>query len=176
MQLKMKKAWQKLTADKRRFSLLCVLLFVGLLLWARIIVIARPARTAIAEPMFEVKTVAVLTSDNVFVPVTLETTPHKNPFAVSAKIFPTSQGSTDNSISLHKTTGENSDDVIASSFKLDAVMGEIAMINGRVVQIGDIVGPLNSNNPLRLEKVHGRSVIISSGEYRYEISIAPPNR
>jgi len=176
MHRKLKKTWQQLRADKRRFSLLCVLFFVGLLLWARIIVIARPARTAIAEPIFESSVVAVLTSDNVFVPVTLETIPEKNPFAVRATVFPTDQASTDNGSGLVKAKGIHGENTIASAYTLEAVMGDIAMINGRVVQIGDIVGPLSSNNPLRLEKVHGRSVIISAGERRYEISIAPPSR
>ncbi|MBC8309452.1 MAG: hypothetical protein H8E83_02925 [Planctomycetes bacterium] len=176
MQRKIKRTWQKLTADKRRFSLLCVLLFVGLLLWARIIVIARPARTAIAEPMFEVKTVTALTSDNVIVPVTVETFPQKNPFAVSASVFPDFQDQADNNGTQNTSNSIINDSSVASKFTLDAVMGEIAMINGRVVQIGDIVGPLNSNNPLRLEKVEGRSVIISAGNHRYVLTIAPPSR
>ncbi len=176
MHRKIKKTWQQLIADKRRFSLLCVLFFVGLLLWARIIVIARPARTAIAEPVLESSVVALLTSDNVFAPVTLETIPEKNPFAVQAEAFPADHISTDNSTGIIQSNGIHGENTIASSLTLEAVMGEIAMINGRVVQLGDIVGPLNSNNPLRLEKVQGRSVIISAGDRRYELSIAPPSR
>ena len=61
----MKRTWQKITADKRRFTLFCTLLFVGLLLWARIIVIARPARTAIAAPSIEIAIASILSSDNI---------------------------------------------------------------------------------------------------------------
>ena len=51
--------------------------------------------------------------------------------------------------------------------------GEMAMINGRVIQKGEVVVTQNVPNPLRLTDLSGRSVIISAGERRYELTIAP---
>ena len=42
--------WIQATADRKRFGLFGVLLAVGMLLWARIIVISNPPRTAVAVP------------------------------------------------------------------------------------------------------------------------------
>lgn len=169
----MRKTWQRLTSDRRRFGLFCGLLFVGLLLWARIIVIARPARTAIAELVIESSRTSVLTSDKVFIPVVLEKEPTKNPFSVNNNAFPFSKSLADNNVDHHLSPHSSSENVFVSSLKLDAVMGDMAMINGTVVQVGGIVGPHNSKNPLRLVKVEGRMVILSAGACRYELSIAP---
>ena len=173
MQLNMKRTWQKITADKRRFTLFCTLLFVGLLLWARIIVIARPARTAIAAPSIEIAIASILSSDNIATKVFLESKPLKNPFAVNNEVFPLHHTSTDNIIvdnTLVKNTSENE---FIASLKLEAVMGQMAMINGQVVQIGDIVGSKTVKEPLRFVELQGRTVILSAGDRRYELSIAP---
>ena len=74
MNKKMNMIWRRLTADSRRFGLFCTLLFVGLLLWARIIVIARPPRTAIADNIAETTAVILTTSDKTSTKVLLETT------------------------------------------------------------------------------------------------------
>jgi ketopantoate reductase len=70
------------------------------------------------------------------------------------------------------TTYSNESEFVAS-LKLEAVMGEIAMINGKVVRIGDVVGFQGTKNPLLLESVEGRGVVISAGNRRYELTIAP---
>ena len=175
MNKKLKKMWQRLTADRRRFGLFCTLLLVGLLLWARIIVIARPPRTAVAEPAIESSVASIVTSDKVFIPVLLETEPSKNPFSVSDISFPTQSTETYNTAVQYGNTGVDAEQALVSGFELDAVMGEIAMIDGRVVRIGEIVGPHEVSEPLRLTECQGRSVIISAGDRRYELSIAPLN-
>ncbi len=50
MQLVLRRLWIQITADRRRFGLLCVTLVVGLLLWGRIIVTSNLPRTALADP------------------------------------------------------------------------------------------------------------------------------
>jgi hypothetical protein len=45
-----RRIWIQMTADRRRFGLLCVVGAVGLLLWARMIIVANMPRTAIAGP------------------------------------------------------------------------------------------------------------------------------
>ncbi|MBT4530491.1 MAG: hypothetical protein HOC27_04745 [Phycisphaerae bacterium] len=173
MHSKLKRTWHKITADKRRFGLFCTLLFVGLLLWARIIVIARPARTAIAEPYIETAVATILSSDNKTTKVFLESEPMKNPFSVDSEIFPLLTPSTDNTMPDGQKIEKMSENDIVRSFRLEAVMGKLAMINGQVVKIGDIVGSKTVQEPLRLIDVHGRTVIISAGARRYELSIAP---
>jgi hypothetical protein len=170
----MRKIWVRLTADRRQFGLLCGLLFVGLLLWARIIVIARPARTAIAEPVLETKMAAIVSAGSVVYPVTLDAEQLKNPFSVSASSFPIHFETADNNVGVNQNTTITAESGLIATLQLEAVMGEMAMINGRVVQIGDEVGLHNSKNPLRLVEIQGRKVIISAGEHRYELSIAPP--
>jgi hypothetical protein len=65
---------------------------------------------------------------------------------------------------------------IIAGLTLEAIMGEMAMINGRVVQKGEVVVIQNVPDPLRLTELSGRSVIISAGDRRYELMIAPPRR
>ena len=169
----MKRTWQKITADKRRFTLFCTLLFVGLLLWARIIVIARPARTAIAAPSIEIAIASILSSDNIATKVFLESKPLKNPFAVNNEVFPVHHTSPDNTIVDNPVVKNTSENEFITSLKLEAVMGQMAMINGQVVQIGDIVGSKTVQEPLRFVELQGRTVILSAGDRRYELSIAP---
>ena len=172
----MRKIWQKLIADRRRFGLFCGLLFVGLLLWARIIVIARPPRTAVAEPHADTKIAVLLTSDNQTIPVSLETEPMRNPFSVSEFVFPMQFEETDNNQSGTQEIAYSNESDFVASLKLEAVMGEMVMINGRVLKIGEVVGFGDTKNPLLLESVQGRTVILSAGNHRYELSIAPLHR
>ena len=176
MHKKMKRTWQRLTSDIRRFGLFCGLLFVGLLLWARIIVIARPARTAIAEPMIQPTIAAILSSDNAHIPVMLESTPEKNPFSVSSEIFPTHQANGTQYVEKRPSVGAAGENEFITSLSLDAVMGELVLINGNVIRIGEIVGPQSVSEPLRLIEVHSRRVILLAGDRRYELSIAPFQR
>tara|TARA_X000001036_G_scaffold92346_2_gene84795 strand:+ start:3739 stop:4269 length:531 start_codon:yes stop_codon:yes gene_type:complete len=173
MNKKMKMIWRRLTADSRRFSLFCTLLFVGLLLWARIIVIARPPRTAVAETVAETVSVILASSDKVSVPVVLESKPIKNPFTINAFAYPEIVVGTDNTTFQYRKNTIKSEQALVDGLELEAIMGEMAMINGRVVQKGDVVVAQNVPIPLRLTELSGRSVIISAGERRYELTIAP---
>lgn len=49
MQSKLRRFWIRVTADRKRFGALCAALAVGLLLWARLIVVSHPPRTALAS-------------------------------------------------------------------------------------------------------------------------------
>ena len=50
MMLKLQRMWVQITADRKRFGVLCGAVLVGLLLWSRLIVVSNLPRTAIAEP------------------------------------------------------------------------------------------------------------------------------
>jgi hypothetical protein len=45
----LRRCWIQLTADRRRFGVLCATFGVGLLLWARLIIVSNVSRTAIAD-------------------------------------------------------------------------------------------------------------------------------
>jgi hypothetical protein len=176
MNKKMQMMWQRLIADRRRFSLFCTLLFVGLLLWARIIVIARPPRTAVASPEIEASIASIITSDKTVIPVLLETEPDKNPFSINSEIFPIGIVASDNKTTQFVDTTIKAEQELVATLELEAIMGKIAMINGRVIKEGEVVVIQNVPNPLRLTSLSGRSVIISSENRRYELTIAPPRR
>jgi hypothetical protein len=176
MKTKLKKMWLQLTTDRRRFGLFCGLLLVGLLLWARIIVIARPARTAVAQPLIQTAIETALASDNVTIPVSLQAEPKRNPFSVNSNTFPFLPDATGENAKTQQISGSSSENDLVQSLKLEAVIGEMAMIDGLVIQIGEIVGPRHVQEPLRLFSVEGRIVILSAGDRRYELSIAPPHQ
>lgn len=50
MSKSLRRMWIQLTADRRRFGVLCATLGVGLLLWARLIIVSNVPRTAVADP------------------------------------------------------------------------------------------------------------------------------
>ena len=45
----LQRIWIQLTADKRRFGALVVVVAVGMLFWARIIIISQPPQRAVAD-------------------------------------------------------------------------------------------------------------------------------
>ena len=176
MKQTMKQTWQRLIADRRRFGFFCTLLLVALLLWARVIVITRPPRTAVADQSFELAVAITEASDNVFIPVKLDPAPSRNPFMVSNDIFPPQETGTDNStIQPMKSTDENVR-LLLQEFELEAVMANIAIIVGSVYQLGDTIVGTGLAGQIRVEEVKRRSVILSIGDRRYELTIASPHQ
>jgi hypothetical protein len=49
MNVKLRRLWIQVSSDRKRFSLLCAVVLVGLLLWTRIIVVSNLPRTAVAD-------------------------------------------------------------------------------------------------------------------------------
>lgn len=172
MKQKLKRIWRRIYADKKRFSLFCSLVLIALLLWARIIVIARPPKTAIADQVASAALAPVQTSDNDPIPVILDNKPLKNPFVVSQFAYPIDGSSTDNQFAYQPNANDSINSTLMESYELDAVMGNLAMINGKVYQIGDVLPSGSTTTPLTITGVEGRTVIISTGNHRYELSIA----
>jgi len=50
MPASLRRIWIQLTADRRRFGILCAVFGAGLLLWARLIIVSNMTRMAVAEP------------------------------------------------------------------------------------------------------------------------------
>ena len=173
MKTHLKRIWHRLTADKRQFGLFCSLCFVALLLWARIIVIERPPKTAVASPVAETVMEETQSSDNRQVYVSLDAELLRNPFVVHQSAFPAIGAMADNIAPQSSDIGYEEYTHSLDGFELEAVMGEIAMINGRVCRVGDVLAGASSHAPLTITSIGGRSVIISAGKNRYELTITP---
>ena len=50
MSVKLRRLWVQVTADRRRAGILGAMLTLGMLLWARIIVISNVPKMAVADP------------------------------------------------------------------------------------------------------------------------------
>lgn len=174
MKQKIKQIWYRMTADKRQFSLFCTLLCIAILLWARIIVIARPPRTAIADKVASIALNQPQSFNNQPIPVLLDKVPSHNPFLVSATVFPSIViQETDKKAFKELSVEQVSRSHSSESFHLEAVMGQIARINGRIYRIGDILLNPDSSTSFTIVDIAGRSVIISTKDRRYVLSITP---
>ena len=96
MKMQLKRIWHRLTADRRQFGLFCTLCFVALLLWARIIVIERPPKTAVATPVAETVVESIQSANTQRVYVSLDQEVLRNPFVVNNLVFPAASVMTDN--------------------------------------------------------------------------------
>ena len=150
------------------------MLCIALLLWARIIVIARPPRTAIADKVASIALNQPKSFNNQPIPLLLDKTPSRNPFLISGGFFP--------SIVIQETDKKVFEEPIKESvsqlyssdfFHLEAVMGQIARINGQIYRIGDILLNPDSSASFTIVDIAGRSVIISTKDRRYVLSIVP---
>jgi hypothetical protein len=95
---------------------------------------------------------------------------------MSSVAFPTSTDTADNKRPQYVNTNVKAEQELVAGLTLEATMGEIAVINGRVIKLGQVVIVQDVPDPLRLTGLSGRTVIISAGDRRYELSIAPPSR
>ena len=176
MKLKLKRIWQQVTADKKRFGMLCSLLLIALLLWARIIVIARPPRTAVADQVASSAIVPLKHAGNHTISVFLDDSPRKNPFTVNSWAFPEANETSENTPSKGIQGYTSSTAQALNEFQVDAILGDLAMINGKVYQIGDVLLRSSSAIPITITGVEGRTVILSVGDRRYELTIASLQR
>jgi hypothetical protein len=80
----------RLTADRKRFAVLCVLSAVALLFWTRLIVVKRIPRTALAEPevQVDISNAQSKTDERLPIAVVLPDRPSRDPFSIDAGFFP----------------------------------------------------------------------------------------
>ena len=172
MKQKMKQTCQRLTADRKRFGFFCSLLLIALLLWARVIVITRPPRTAVADQSFVQAAAFEISSDNSLIHVELDAAPAKNPFVVSNKIFPDQGIGADNTLIQPVISTDEMVRLLVQELEIEAVMADMAIIDGSVYQLGDTVVGAGLSGQIRVIEVKHRSVILSHGDRRYELTIA----
>ena len=174
----------QLTADRRKFGLLCALAAVGLLFWARIIVIKNLPRTVMADPeqseMAENDDSASGTeSDNnpfQVRSIQLDLVPERDPFQINVAYFPGEQKPASESGDGHKSAPSTSEDPeqAISRLHLEAVIqgNPMAVISGRTYRPGDWIDT-DGPNPIRfaLVEVKRRSVLLEHEGRQYELRL-----
>lgn len=144
----LRRLWIQITADRRRFGLFCAMLGVGLLLWARLIVITNTPRTAVADDKSQQaaqttqapqasRSAAATTSSPSERPKTplrivLATSPQRDPFVISDTHFPRAAEPTNEVQEVEKFPAEPAEDSqqarlaylagLAERLKLEAIM------------------------------------------------------
>lgn len=201
MSLMLRRLWIQLTADRKRFGLLCAMLAVGLLLWARVIVVSNIPRTAAAKDAHETaETVAhqaragTSMIDRIAretVTVQLDETPRRDPFVISTDYFPKPQ--VDGQISQEAAKSDRKHDESdselrmrqryqrvqreAERLKLEAVMhgAGLAIISGKTYRLGDEL-PGRDDETILFEvlEVNQRSVLLKSEGHEFVLELASP--
>ena len=190
-----KTLWIRVTSDKRRFSMLCVLVGIGLLLWARLIIASDMPRTALAEPEAEAKkTSATPSSDNPprrEIDVALDNRTNRDPFVISAVHFPRPNDSTSNDEDRTKSHPEPDEDPVGieaatrlrlraavDRLSLDAVMptASVVLIDGKRYGLGDPVAAESNGQRcvFIVVEVNDRSVILEQDDRRFELEMSGP--
>jgi len=190
--------WIRLTADRRKFSAMCVLGVVGLLLWARLLLLNDVPRTGLAEPVKDAASIAGTTSETKepgktdrpsiesapIVYLDASTQLARNFFAAPKSMFP----QTEQAAPVHDVTPKSQTDTpedpveaehrrvaaieaLASKLHLDSLIlgnAPAAVINNRVVREGGQV------DGFVLERVPKRSVILAKDRVRVELKMDTP--
>lgn len=188
--------WIRMTADRKRFGILCAMCVIGLLLWARIIIIAKVPRTAVADDKAQTsqaQTSRAGDSDNKsFGPrkVSLWQTPLRDPFLIRDEYYPRPTNLTSFNTEPGKSGPKHAEDPEQAEaryekylrdevekLKLEAVMtgNPMAVINGRMYRPGSTVHPPgNKELFFQLVEVSERSVILEFEGRRYTLVMPYP--
>ena len=167
MTLKLRRMWIQMTSDRKRFGTLCAVLLVGLLLWARLIVVSRMPRTAIADEQSQNRTTQTEKSEKSTTPsndgathrsvgptvrIELETQFQHDPFVISPRYFPRPKQFDAAEAEAGKSAPKASEESLQAQARVAqlqaqvqklrleaAVNGSMAVINGKTYRTGDTV-------------------------------------
>ena len=193
----LRRYWIQLTADKRKFTVLCAMIGVGLLLWARLIVISNMPRTALADKPERVQTaerpITPRTTDNRHaapIRVVLSQQPQRDPFVIDELYFPNPTSVGDLPADPAKSAAQQAEDpeeaearirsqlqVLVDQFTLDAAMtgASLAVIGGTTYRLGDRIAAIGSEQVLfTLADVRQRSVTLEFEGRRFELKMETP--
>lgn len=157
----------RMTADKKRFAMLCLVTAIGLLFWTRLIVVKRIGRTAMAEQA--TAQIASNTPQDAQLPavtVILPDRPTRDPFAIDADVYPAVE---DAGLAVDATAGTPSVDPrqALQGMSLEASMPPaFAVIDGVTRRRNDRV-PGSAGVSFQLIEINQRSVVLLHGEDRY---------
>ena len=193
MWLALTRLWVQFTADKRKFGALCGILAVGLLLWARLLIVSNIQKTAIANDEAAalappIDQTAELSDKDEPAPkrVVLDERPVQDPFVISSLAFPPL---TTNEAVLPKLVPVATEDPKATEARLIAQLQQLvdglridvamssaalAKIDGKRYQVGDLVPIEGSVLSFELVEVRHRSVLLEFEGRRFELKMNKP--
>lgn len=197
MMVKFRRLWIQISADRKRFSILCVALAVALLFWARLIIISKAPRTVMAEdqagqttPSQEATEITPDNSTGQTLPVNLETTPGRDPFVISPQHFPRPDPVVILVPEAGKSDLETAEDPVQAAlqrtaqlqglvdlFTLDAVMTNppMAVIGGKTYRPGSLIpGIDNDQIRFKLLEVRQGTVILECEDRQFELKMESP--
>ncbi len=196
MMVKLRRLWIQVTADRKRFGAFSVLLVLGLLLWARIIVISNLPRTAVADPDQPGSAATATTngggSDSEArrrVTVALAHSPGRDPFVINTEVFPKPTHVAELAGEGGKSKPPPADPkraearltaqlrALVERFTLEAVMRDpaLAVISGETYRLGESVpGIGNEEIRFKLVAVMERSVILECEGRRIAMDMDSP--
>lgn len=194
----LQRLWIRMTSDRRKFSAMCVLAVVGLLLWARLLLLNDVPRTGLAEPNETTLDTTTGTSETnatgkanrpsiesasvVYLDASTELA--RNFFKVPEAMFPQTEQATPVDDTTPKSQTDTPEDPVeaerlrvggieaeAASLRLGSLIlgaAPAAVINDRVVREGGQV------DGFVLERVLKRSVILIKDQVRVELKMDTP--
>lgn len=198
MQLVLRRLWIQITADRKRFGLLCTMLVIGLLLWGRIIVTSNLPRTAVADRPGAVA--AGKTPNNGYSgtpdkytgrrqQVKLARRPARDPVMISERHFPKPTPvvllGQDNP-KFGPDAAENGEQAeaqlteqlrhLVSGFRLEGVMqGRMAVVNGKTFRLHSWIPAGQPGEALfQLTEIGHRSVTLECEERRFRLQMDYP--
>ena len=167
--LQLRRFGVRLTADRRRFGILCLLMAVALLFWTRLIVIKRIPRTALAEPELVIAQDSLSDAHDArmeVVTVVLPDHPKRDPFEIDTLAFPVAIPETE-APSNESTTRQSDPKASVSAMRLDASMPPgIAVIDGTTRRRGDSVSG-SEGMLFEVLEIRSRSVVLGRADARY---------
>jgi len=203
MMVMLQRFWMQITSDRKRFGVLCAAVGVGLLLWARLIVVSKMPRTAIAEPDPSISSAATsapapgdrpgAAADNTkreVVTLTIAPSEARDPFLINRTLFPKptshpaaaqepSKSNAEPVESPEQAEARRMAQVMAhvERMRLEAVMtGQgMAVINGTLFRLNDMVPSIdNPNLTFTLIEVRSRSIVLEHQGKSFELAIPTP--
>lgn len=197
MMVRLRRYWIQLTADRRKFGTLCTMLGIGLLLWARLIVISNLPKTAVANEKNESTSSQTPITERspgerpiATKPIELDERPIRDPFAVSSAHFPKPDPIPQFDAEPAKSIPEAAEDpetaearfhaelqAIVREFSLDAAMSgaALAVIDGRTYRKGErIQAPDGARIEFTLTEVNERAVTLEYEGRRFDLNMSTP--
>lgn len=159
----------RLTADRRRFAILCMLMAVALLFWTRLIVIKRIPRTALADPNLVLVTEAEVPAEMVakIVDVVLPERPDRDPFSIDAHAFPLQAG--ESTTATQHTVLDH--EALVAAMRLDASMPPgLAVIDGTTRRRTDTIST-SAGLEFTLSEIRQKSVVLERGGHRFVLQM-----
>ena len=155
----------RLTADRKRFTVLCMLTAIALVFWTRLVLHDRVGQVAMADEQVTMAMVdPVISSPAVPVRVVLPEKPERNPFSVSSAFFPVIEETTFASPNSPKLVAKTTDLTAeaASSLRLGATLPpSAAVIDGVTVRVGQAVSGVLDGR-FELVEVHRTHAVLEA--------------